>query len=149
MLFYNTANGAEFRDRTPEQVVATLAGRDVYLGSVSTLYRILRKRGALRHRHESKKPAATTSRQHIEVTGPNQVWSWDITWLRNAVHGLVSYITAKIHEHGTFKDHTLYEVLDYLDVIESFEYPGKAATIGEITKKQKALSSSLEIEVPA
>ena len=88
--FYEAANTTEFRDRTPEQIVATLAGRGIYLGSTSTLYRILRKRGALQHRQESKKPAATT-RQHVEVTGPNQVWSWDITWLRTTVHGLFFY----------------------------------------------------------
>lgn len=90
-LFYSTANDAEFRDRTPEQVVATLAGRSEYLGSASTLYRILRKRGALRHRQESKKPTAATARHHIEVIGSNQVWSWDITWLRTSVHGLFFY----------------------------------------------------------
>ena len=54
-----------------------------------------------------------------------------------------------MNEHGLFKDHTLYEVLDDLDIIECFERPGKTATIGKITKKQKTLYSSLEIEVPA
>jgi putative transposase len=76
---------------TPDQIVAHLAGNGVYLGSASTLYRILRKRKALQHRHESKKAVASGSPHHIPVTGPNQVWSWDITWLKTEVHGLFLY----------------------------------------------------------
>lgn len=100
--FYDTSNNPEFCDLTPEQVVATLASRNEYLGSASTLYRILRKHGALRHRQESKKPTAATERQHIEVTGPNQVWSWDITWLRTDVQGLFFYAYTIIDLHDRF-----------------------------------------------
>ena len=100
--FYDTANNPELRDLTPEQVVATLADRGEYLGSTSTLYRIFRRRGALRHRQESKKPAAATARQRIEVTGPNQVWSWDITWLRTDVQGLLFYAYTIIDLYDRF-----------------------------------------------
>jgi transposase InsO family protein len=89
--FYDTANTEGFRDLTPEQIVAHLAGNGMYLGSVSTLYRILKKRKALQHRHESKKPVASTCPQYIPVTAPNQVWSWDITWLKTDVHGRFFY----------------------------------------------------------
>jgi hypothetical protein len=61
----------------------------------------------------------------------------------------LSYITAAMNEKGLFKDYTLYEVLDDLDVIECFEQPGHAAKVGEITKKQKALFTSLGVGVPA
>jgi transposase len=61
----------------------------------------------------------------------------------------LSYITTQMHDSGLFKDHTLYDLLDDLDVIECFERPGQKATIGEITKKQKALYGSLDVAVPA
>ncbi|MFZ4614951.1 MAG: hypothetical protein ACOYM2_01985 [Rectinemataceae bacterium] len=41
-----------------------------------------------------------------------------------------------------------HDILDDLDVIECFEQPGHAATIGEITKKQKGLFESLGVGVP-
>jgi len=61
----------------------------------------------------------------------------------------LAYITAAMNENGLFKDYTLYEVLDDLDVIECFEQPGHTAKVGEMTKKQKALFASLGVAVPA
>ena len=60
----------------------------------------------------------------------------------------LSYITAAMNEKGMFKDYTLHEILDDLDVIECFELPGKAAVVGEMTKKQKGLFASLGVGVP-
>lgn len=86
--FYAIATSQRFVDRTPEQIVATLAGEGQYIASPSTLYRILRKKKALAHRRESKKPRTATKPECIPVTGPNQVWAWDITWLKTEVSGL-------------------------------------------------------------
>jgi hypothetical protein len=83
--FFSLASSPRFRDNTPEQIVATLAQEGTYIASVSSLYRILRKRDALRHRQESRQPAKQRFMKHIPVTGPNQFWSWDITWLRTIV----------------------------------------------------------------
>jgi len=76
---------------TPAQIVATLAGEGTYLASESTLYRILRKRKALEHRRESKKPRATRPAHTYSVTAPDQVYSWDITWLKTDVRGIFLY----------------------------------------------------------
>ncbi len=89
--FYDAANSTEYADRTPEQIVANLAEKGIYYGSVSTLYRILRERSALHHRKESKKPVARIQPLPVEITGPNQVWTWDITWLKTDVAGLFKY----------------------------------------------------------
>jgi transposase InsO family protein len=43
------------------------------------------------HRRESKKPIAGKSIQKIQVTGKNQVWAWDITWLKTNVIGVFVY----------------------------------------------------------
>ncbi len=61
----------------------------------------------------------------------------------------LSYITAMMNEKGMFKDYTLHEILDDFDVIECFERPGHAAVVGEMTKKQKDLFTSLGVVAPA
>lgn len=89
--FYEISNSKRFQDMTPAQIVATLAGEGTYIASVSTLYRILRKRKALEHRRESKKPRAQRPAYTYYVTAPDQVYSWDITWLKTEVQGVFLY----------------------------------------------------------
>lgn len=76
---------------TPEQIVAILATESIYHGSASTLYRILRKKKALQHRRETKKPNKNSRAVPITVTGPNQVWAWDNTWLKTDIVGIFKY----------------------------------------------------------
>lgn len=38
------------------------------------------------HRNRSKKPIKRKPPTHI-ATAPNQVWTWDITWLNVAIKG--------------------------------------------------------------
>lgn len=85
------ATSKRFADSTPEQIVATLAQEGTYIASTSSMYRILRKRGALAHRSESRKPQAVRESTQLEVTGPNQFWTWDITWLKTPVRGIFLY----------------------------------------------------------
>lgn len=85
------ATSKRFADCTPEQIVATLAQEGTYIASTSSMYRVLRKRGVLAHRSESRKPQAVRESTQLEVTGPNQVWAWDITWLKTPVRGIFLY----------------------------------------------------------
>jgi len=69
-----------FVDQPPAQVVARLMDEGEYLCSARTMYRILdqehelrERRNQLRHPHYQK--------PQLLATGPNQVWSWDITKL--------------------------------------------------------------------
>ena len=87
-LFFTVANSPRFVDKTPEQIVATLAQEGTYIASASSLYRILRKRKALAHRRESRKPRKALKPAYIPVSEPNQVWAWDITWLKTDVAGI-------------------------------------------------------------
>lgn len=75
---YQIANSKRFRGMTPAQIAATLAGEGTYAGSVSTLYRIVRKRRALEHRRQSKKPRAARPAHTYYVSAPDQVYAWDI-----------------------------------------------------------------------
>ena len=61
----------------------------------------------------------------------------------------LSYINKAMNEKGLYKDYTLHELLDDLDVIECFEQPSHPARVGEITKKQKDLYSAFGVAVPA
>ncbi|MEI8096407.1 MAG: DDE-type integrase/transposase/recombinase, partial [Spirochaetales bacterium] len=89
--FYSQSNSERFRDMTPEQIVAILCEEGTYHGSERTLYRILREKKALASRTESRKPGPSRKPPELTATGPNQVWSWDITWLRTDVKGIFHY----------------------------------------------------------
>ncbi len=74
-------NSDRFKDMAPPQVYSTLLDEGVFHCSVSTMYRLLRKRGEIneRRRQRTHVPA---QRPELLATGPNQVWSWDITKLK-------------------------------------------------------------------
>lgn len=76
----------EFADLSPNQLVPALADMGIYVASESTMYRILRKRRMLRHREPSRPRSHQRPRPRV-ATGPNQVWSWDITYLRSPIRG--------------------------------------------------------------
>ena len=70
-----------FRDLAPSQVYATLLDEGTYHCSIRTMYRIMAKHDEVRERRKQ------VIRPHYEkpellATGPNQVWSWDITKLK-------------------------------------------------------------------
>lgn len=69
-----------FMDLSTREVYATLLDEGVYLGSVSTLYRVLRSQGEVRERRRIATHPARV-KPELVAHGPNQVWSWDITKL--------------------------------------------------------------------
>ena len=75
---------------------ATLLDEGVYLGSISTFYRLLRQAGQSRERRRQATHPATV-KPELVATEPNQVWSWDITKLRGP---------------ATWTYHDLYVILD-------------------------------------
>jgi putative transposase len=69
-----------FVDQAPATVYATLLDEGRYLCSVPTMYRLLRAQGeAHERRRQATHPAAV--KPELLATGPDQVWSWDITKL--------------------------------------------------------------------
>lgn len=84
-------NSPTYRDLSPKQIVPKLADEGRYLASESTIYRMLRKEGQLTHREPSAAPCFRLPTEHV-ATGPNQVWSWDITYLRSPVAGRFFYL---------------------------------------------------------
>jgi putative transposase len=73
-------NCEEFVDQAPREVYAALLDRGIYLCSVRTMYRILEEHGELRERRDQLRHPKY-AKPELLATGPNQVWSWDITKL--------------------------------------------------------------------
>ena len=86
-----TANSKEHRGLSPKQIVPRLADKGVYLASESTFYRVLHQEGQMTHRQASRPARHRRPREH-QATGPCQVWSWDITYLRGEVRGRFYYL---------------------------------------------------------
>jgi transposase len=59
------------------------------------------------------------------------------------------HIKQMMDRGGLFKDYTMQEVFDELDVIERYQQPGRAAYYSEITDKQRKLYAILGVEPPA
>ena len=84
-------NAPPYRDKSPNQIVPQLADEGVYLASESTMYRLLRDQRQLQHRERSAPPQRYEP-QVRQAQGPNQIWSWDISWLPSPVRGLYYYL---------------------------------------------------------
>ena len=80
-------NQPEYAHLPPSQIVPRLADEGIYLASESTFYRILREAGQATHRGRAQPPQKPVQPQPCRATGPNQVWSWDITYLAAAIRG--------------------------------------------------------------
>jgi len=85
------ANSASFRNLSPKQIVPKLADQGIYLASESSFYRILKEQQMMTHRQASKPSTPRRPKEHL-ATGPCQVWSWDITYLKTPVKGLFFYL---------------------------------------------------------
>jgi putative transposase len=80
-------NSDRFADRSPAQIWAILLDEGVYLASVSTMYRLLRSHDQTRERRaQATHPAK--KKPELLATGPNHVWSWDITKLTGPTRGV-------------------------------------------------------------
>jgi transposase InsO family protein len=72
-------------------MVARLADTGRYLGSESSFYRVLKQNDLLSHRHNSK-PRVHCRPKDLAARSPNQVWSWDITYLNSPIRGAYYYL---------------------------------------------------------
>ena len=85
------ANSKEFRSQSPHQIVPKLADRGIYIASESTFYRILRKHDQL-HPRGKEQYRGGKSAPILKASGPNQVYSWDITYLKTGIRGQFYYL---------------------------------------------------------
>jgi putative transposase len=90
-LVVAVASCPTFRDLPACQIVPILADDGVYLASERSFYRILAQERLLVHRGKARAAAHRRPLEH-KADGPNQVWSWDITYLRSPVRGSFYYL---------------------------------------------------------
>jgi transposase InsO family protein len=84
-------NSPELCDLSPHQIVPELADQGIYLASERTIYRLLAEESQLSHRQRSRAPVHERPRGYV-AHGPNEVWSWDITYLLSPVRGQFFYL---------------------------------------------------------
>jgi putative transposase len=85
-------NSPEFKDRSPKQIVPALADKGLFMASESSFYRILRGVNQMQHRGRRKSPSSSKRPDAYQADDPNQVWSWDITYLASNIKGVFFYL---------------------------------------------------------
>jgi transposase InsO family protein len=86
------ANSDEFGHMSPSQIVPRLADRGQYIGSESTFYRVLKAESQLTHRGAERPAQKRHKPRALFATAPNQLFSWDITYLPTPVMGIYFYL---------------------------------------------------------
>ena len=79
----DTLNSERFMDQAPRQVYAALLDEGDYLCHWRTMYRILQTQNEVHERRLIRRHP-TYKKPELLAERPNEVWSWDITWLRGA-----------------------------------------------------------------
>ena len=85
-------NGEEFKNLPPSQIVPRLADQGRYVGSESTLYRLLHQAGQMTHRRLERVPHKRSKPRALTATRPDQIFCWDITYLPTCVRGCYFYL---------------------------------------------------------
>lgn len=85
-------NSTEFGHLPPSQIVPRLADQGRYLASESTMYRVLKEANQLAHRRLERAPQKRSKPRALAAYAPNQIYSWDITYLPTTVTGAYFYL---------------------------------------------------------
>lgn len=87
----SVVNSPEHQGLSPKQIVPKLADQGIYVASESTIYRLLREHEQVQG-PKAPRPRVVRAKPTQTADGPNQVWSWDITYLKSSVKGQFFYL---------------------------------------------------------
>lgn len=90
-LIIETSVNVKYVNLSPHQIVPKLADDGTYIASESTFYRVLKANSLMAHRGLSK-PRTIERPKPFEATKPNQIYTWDITYLQSSIHGQFFYL---------------------------------------------------------
>ncbi|HGG6757228.1 TPA: IS3 family transposase [Salmonella enterica subsp. enterica serovar Java] len=82
-------NSQEFASLPPNVIVPSLADKGIYIASESTFYRVLKSANQLTRRTRTSKYKRPDA---LKAVAPNQVWSWDISYVPSRVKGQHFYL---------------------------------------------------------
>ena len=94
-------NSPRFQDCAPREVYATLLDEGTYLCSWRTMYRILDAHDQVRERRDLL-CHPTYAKPELLATGPNQLWSWDLTKLRGPTKWTYYYLYTIIDVYSRY-----------------------------------------------
>jgi putative transposase len=90
-LLLSMANAPSYNDLPACKIVPRLADAGLYIASERTLYRYLKLKKQLIHRQRVCRPKKSRPKMLCALR-PNQVWTWDITYLLSTVRGCYYYL---------------------------------------------------------
>ena len=129
------ANSAEYRNQPPSQIVPNLADNGIYIGSESTIYRVLKAEKMLQHRSASR-PRIHRKPDEFRAINPNQLWSWDITYLPSNIRGKYFYLymfldifSRKIVGFNVFEEQTT----EHASLVVTNAYTAEGIQAGDVT----------------
>lgn len=88
----DACNQPEYQSLPPSQIVPLLADSGIYVASESSFYRVLKRHRQQQHRGRTKERRSVATPTSFTATGPNQVWSWDISYCPSVVKGQHWYL---------------------------------------------------------
>ena len=97
----NCLHSPRFVDKSPGEIVPTLLDEGVCLCSERTMYRILEQEDELKARRQCVRKC-DYQKPELLATGPNQVWSWDITKLKGPRKWSYYYLYAIIDIYSRY-----------------------------------------------
>ena len=80
-------NESTYQSLPPSQIVPRLADEGKYIASESSFYRVLREAEQVNRRGRAQAPRLVPTPHSFKAKAPNQVWSWDITFLASSIRG--------------------------------------------------------------
>jgi len=86
------ANSDEFGHLPPSQIVPRLADHGQYVACESTFYRVLRAENQLKHRGAERPAKPRSKPRALCATAPDELFSWDITYLPTQIKGIYFYL---------------------------------------------------------
>jgi hypothetical protein len=83
---------AEIRCAATGQILSIHTDRGLFIGSERSFYRVLHCHGQDNRRGRARPPQEPRPVPCLRAAGPNQRWSWDITYLPTIVRGIWLYL---------------------------------------------------------